>query len=114
MGDVGKGGIRIQIISNGTLQDMPPLHICQEANDELTKAVNNHRTRLAGFAMLLINHSLGAAVELMRCVRDLGFKDTLIANYIDGRFVMLKNSGRSLKRHKSWTFLYILPSIGIG
>ena len=84
--DMDKGEVKKQIISHGPLIDEPPLRVCQEANDELAKAVSMHSDRFAGLAFLPMNSPLESAAELGRCVTELGFIGTLIPNHVAGRF----------------------------
>jgi predicted TIM-barrel fold metal-dependent hydrolase len=61
-----------QVISHTPSIELPALDICKAANDELYQAIQNHKTRYAGFAMFLMNDPHAAAAELERCVKDLG------------------------------------------
>jgi uncharacterized protein len=59
----------------------------RDTNDALAAATRQHPGRLAGFAALPTGDPKAAATELERCVRDLGFKGTLINGHIRGRYM---------------------------
>ena len=61
--------------------------IARDANDFLAEAIKKHPTRLAGFAVLPVASPERAAEELERCVRQLGFKGTLINGHTRGRYL---------------------------
>ena len=61
--------------------------IARDANDFLAEAIKKHPTRLAGFAVLPVASPEQAAEELERCVRQLGFKGTLINGHTRGRYL---------------------------
>ena len=61
-----------------------------EANDFLAEKIAKHPDRLQGFAHLAVQDPAAAAIELERCVKDLGFKGALIngqtlGHYLDER-----------------------------
>lgn len=61
--------------------------ITREVNDWLAEVIAAHPARLAGFAMLPTQSPPGAADELERTVRDLGFKGALINGHTNGRYL---------------------------
>ncbi|MCJ1223642.1 hypothetical protein MMC12_000285 [Toensbergia leucococca] len=79
------GSVSLQVISHAPADASPDA--CAHANDELAEQVSRNPTRYAGFAMLPISHPEAAAVELERCVKDLGFLGALIDNHLtDGTY----------------------------
>jgi len=61
--------------------------MARDANERLHAAVKAHPTRFAGFAALPTAAPEAAADELERCVRDLGFKGTMIHGHTQGSFL---------------------------
>ncbi len=61
--------------------------VSRDSNDFLAAAIKKHPARLAGFASLPIAAPDKAAEELERCVRQLGFKGTLINGHSRGRYL---------------------------
>ncbi|PLB53326.1 putative metal-dependent hydrolase [Aspergillus steynii IBT 23096] len=82
--DLDKGNVSLQVISHGPGNLSAP--ICTAANNDLAAAIAQHPARLAGFAMLPMSEPPAAALELERCVRDLGFLGALVDNHLDGQF----------------------------
>jgi predicted TIM-barrel fold metal-dependent hydrolase len=70
------GAVSVQFISHTPCVESPHLDICVATNDELYHAVQNNKTRYAGFAMLPMSNPPAAAVELERCVKELRFVGT--------------------------------------
>lgn len=87
-----ESGIDMQVISyaGGSPQEIADpvaaVALCKEANDELAGYISQNPTRFAGFAALPLADPIGAANELNRAVKDLGFKGALIAGTFQGRF----------------------------
>lgn len=63
------------------------LPLCRSINDELAVAVRARPARLAGFASLPLTHPGQAAQELVRCVRQLGFKGAMLDGTTRGKFL---------------------------
>jgi len=61
--------------------------MARDANERLHAAVKAHPTRFAGFAALPTAAPEATADELERCVRDLGFKGTMIHGHTQGSFL---------------------------
>jgi predicted TIM-barrel fold metal-dependent hydrolase len=61
--------------------------VCREVNDWLARAVAEHPSRFAAFAMLPTQSPADAAAELQRTVDDLGFKGALINGHTNGRYL---------------------------
>ena len=59
----------------------------QEANDFLAEQVALHPDRYAGFAHIAVQDARGAARELERCVRELGFKGAMINGHTNGLYL---------------------------
>jgi 2,3-dihydroxybenzoate decarboxylase len=59
----------------------------RRSNDQLAAQVQRLPRRLAGFAHLAMHDALGAADELERCVKQLGFKGALINGQTDGVYL---------------------------
>ena len=59
----------------------------REANDFLAERIARHPDRYAGFAHLAVQDASGAARELVRCVRDLGFKGAMINGHTNGLYL---------------------------
>jgi predicted TIM-barrel fold metal-dependent hydrolase len=84
--DMDAGNVSIQVLSHTPTVRAANLETCHQANNELHNAVTTHKPRYAGFAMLPMNDPLGAADELTRCIKDLGFVGALVNNHTNGRF----------------------------
>jgi predicted TIM-barrel fold metal-dependent hydrolase len=87
-----EGGVDVQVLSlaaNGfdSLDATTATSLARDVNDELAAAIAKHPDRLAGFATLALKDPAQAAVELERCVRELGFKGALIDGTCDGEFM---------------------------
>jgi len=61
--------------------------VVRDVNDELAAAVRANPTRLGGFATLALKDPAGAAMELERCVTQLGFHGALVDGTTDGLFL---------------------------
>jgi predicted TIM-barrel fold metal-dependent hydrolase len=87
-----EAGITVQVLSNsGPGADLVPgpegVVIAREMNDHLAAAVARHPERFAGFAALPLQSPEAAAVELARCVEELGFLGALVNGTTEGRFL---------------------------
>lgn len=58
-----------------------------EANDFLAAEIAKRPDRYAGFAHIAVQDPRGAARELERCVRDLGFKGAMINGHTNGLYL---------------------------
>ena len=81
-----EGGVTLQIISHAPNSLALDLETCVKANDELAEAIKAHPKRYAGFATLPMANPKGAAKELSRCIKELGFVGALIDDNCQGRF----------------------------
>ena len=59
----------------------------REANDFLAEQIARHPDRYAGFAHLAVQDAAGAARELERCVREVGFKGAMIYGHTNGLYL---------------------------
>jgi predicted TIM-barrel fold metal-dependent hydrolase len=87
-----EAGIDIQVISlqePGTqnLVGQEAIRLAQEANDTLYRAIEKYPTRFAGFAALPTAEPEAAVRELERCIKELGFKGTMINGLTRGHFI---------------------------
>jgi len=87
-----EAGITMQVLSNsGPGADLVPgpegVAIAREMNDHLAAAIARHPKRFAGFAALPLQSPEAAAVELARCVKELGFLGALVNGTTEGRFL---------------------------
>ena len=77
LADMDKHGISLQVLSNLSTQQVPAdvaPDLVRSANDTLAAAVRRHPDRFAAFAALPTTVPEAAAVELERCVSELGFQ----------------------------------------
>jgi predicted TIM-barrel fold metal-dependent hydrolase len=87
-----KAGITLQVLSNsGPGPDLVPgaegVAISRGMNDHLAAAVGKHPGRFAGFATLPMQDPDACPVELVRCVKKLGFLGALINGTTNGLFL---------------------------
>lgn len=61
--------------------------LARETNDRLSAAVKANPGRLAGFAAVALQEPEKAALELDRCIRQLGFKGVMVNGTLNGRFL---------------------------
>ena len=59
----------------------------RESNDFLAERIARHPDRYAGFAHVAVQDARGAAQELERCVRELGFKGAMINGHTNGLYL---------------------------
>lgn len=79
-------GLDIQVLSLTT----PSLHdfgadgieIARRTNDAVAAAIARHPTRFQGFATLPVSQPDEAALELQRCIHELGFKGTMLCGRV--------------------------------
>jgi predicted TIM-barrel fold metal-dependent hydrolase len=87
-----KAGITLQVLSNsGPGPDLVPgpegVAISRGMNDHLAAAVRKHPSRFAGFAVLPMRDADACPVELVRCVKELGFLGALVNGTTNGLFL---------------------------
>jgi 2,3-dihydroxybenzoate decarboxylase len=58
-----------------------------EANDFLAHSIESRRDRYSGLAHLAMQDPLGAAKELDRCIRELGFVGAMINGHTNGQYL---------------------------
>lgn len=88
--DMDAGGITMQVLSCLGAQQVPAdvaPGLVRAANDRSAAAVRAHPDRFAAFASLPTTAPEAAAVELERCVSELGFVGTMIFGRTDGEFL---------------------------
>ncbi|KAF4919077.1 Decarboxylase orsB [Colletotrichum viniferum] len=61
----------------------PDAPTCKAVNDDLHSKIKQHPDHYAAFALLPLEDSAAAAVELKRCVKELGFVGALTGNHLD-------------------------------
>ena len=85
-------GVDVQVLSftspgtQGFAAD-EAIPMAKDANDRLYETVKAHPTRFAGFAALPTAAPQAAVDELDRCVKQLGFKGTMIHGHTMGSFL---------------------------
>lgn len=84
--------IAIQVLSlaTGGIDELPAAEatsVIRGTNDELAAAIHASSGRLAGFASVAAKDPKGAAKELERCVRELGFVGLMLDGTCDGEFL---------------------------
>src|SRR5262249_13352402 len=89
--EMDEAGIDMQVVSHvePAAQNFEPaecVRLARDANDLLHQAIQQHPTRLAGFAALPMADPLASAKELERCVTQLGFKGAMIHGLTNGAF----------------------------
>jgi predicted TIM-barrel fold metal-dependent hydrolase len=87
-----EAGIDIQVLSHGApaAQKLSPeiaVDLTRRANDRLAEACARYPTRFAAFAALPTPVPEQAALELERCVTELGFKGAMIHGLTNGVFI---------------------------
>jgi 2,3-dihydroxybenzoate decarboxylase len=82
-----RNGIEFTILSlnapaiQAILETGRAIEISQRANDRMAEAVARHPGRLAAFAALPMQDPDAASRELIRCVKELGFKGALVNGF---------------------------------
>jgi predicted TIM-barrel fold metal-dependent hydrolase len=88
--DMDRNGITMQVLSSLNAQQLPPevaVELVRTTNDTLAATVRRHPTRFAAFAALPTSVPSAAALELQRCVGELGFVGTMIMGRTQGEFL---------------------------
>jgi len=87
LANMDKSGIEFAILSlnapaiQAILDTRKAIEVARRANDHLASAVARHPDRFAGFAALPMQDPDAASKELIRCVKDLGFKGALVNGF---------------------------------
>jgi predicted TIM-barrel fold metal-dependent hydrolase len=85
--EMDKHGIELVILAlhNPAVQGIPEAkraaEVARKANDILAEFVAKHPDRFAGFAALPMQDPDAAITELTRCVKELGFKGTMVNGF---------------------------------
>src|SRR6478735_8078200 len=85
--EMDKHGIEMMILSLNApaIQAIPDtkraIEVAREANDVLAEHVRRRPTRFAAFAALPMQDPEAAAIELKRCVTELGFVGALVNGF---------------------------------
>jgi 2,3-dihydroxybenzoate decarboxylase len=87
-----EAGIDVQVLSHGApaAQKLPAelaVDLTKRTNDRLAEACARYPSRFAAFAALPTPVPEQAALELERCVRELGFKGAMIHGLTNGLFI---------------------------
>ncbi len=87
-----EAGITVQVLSNtGPGPDLVPgadgEALARALNDHLAGSIARYPDRFAGFAVLPMQSPDGAAAELVRSVKELGFLGALVNGTTEGRFL---------------------------
>jgi len=90
--DMDAAGIDVQVLSLAAntvdkLDSATGNSLARDANDRIAAAVRAHPDRFAGFATLALQEPDKAAVELERCVQQLGFKGVMLNGTANGQFL---------------------------
>lgn len=85
-------GVDVQVVSHGngspsSLAAPESVDLCRQVNNDLAQQISEDPDRFRGFATLPLYDPTAAAEELRRCVGDLGFVGTLIADTFEGLFL---------------------------
>jgi 2,3-dihydroxybenzoate decarboxylase len=90
--DMDRAGIDIQVLSLSNpgvelfgIRDGE--RMAKETNDELAKVIQKYPKRFLGFAALSPADPRGAAAELERAVKELGFKGANINSHVNGEYL---------------------------
>jgi 2,3-dihydroxybenzoate decarboxylase len=87
-----EGGIDLMVLSQtgpgvqAERDEGVAIRRARENNDYLARQIEQDPKRFAGFAILPMHSPRAAAEELMRAVRDLGFKGALVHGHTNGRY----------------------------
>ncbi len=90
--EMDQGGIDVQVLSlfSPGVEQMDAstaVDMAKDSNDYITKAIQRHPTRFAGFATLPTIVPETAADELERMVKEYDFKGAVINGHIKGRYL---------------------------
>lgn len=86
LSEMDKGKVSFQVISHACIAGAPAPQVCREGNDQLAKDIGKNRDRFAGFAVLPMSDPKECAIELQRCVQQLGFVGAMIDNHVHGKY----------------------------
>jgi len=86
LADMDRHGIELAILSfmPGVQEMLDPQEaevVARRANDALAGEIARHPDRFAGFAALPMQDPEAAALELTRCIKDLGFKGAMVHGF---------------------------------
>jgi 2,3-dihydroxybenzoate decarboxylase len=85
--EMDRGGVEVCILSlvGPGIQAITDVHkateVARQANDHLAENIGKNPKRLKGFAALALQDPQGAAQELTRCIKDLGFCGALVNGF---------------------------------
>src|SRR5207249_5332605 len=85
--EMDKYGIELVILAlhNPAIQGIPEpkraVEVARKANDVLAEFITKRPGRFAGFAALPMQDPDAAVTELTRCIKDLGFKGTMVNSF---------------------------------
>lgn len=82
--DMDAGDIAVQVVSSLPVDQC--LEGCKTTNNQLARAAQRSKGRIAGFATVPMSDPSAAATELQRCVQELDFVGALIPNHADGTY----------------------------
>jgi predicted TIM-barrel fold metal-dependent hydrolase len=87
-----ESGVDIQVLSHGgpgadLVEGSEGLGLARDINDYLATKIATYPSRFAGFAHLPMRSPDGAAEELRRAVKDLGFVGAMVDGTSEGRFL---------------------------
>jgi predicted TIM-barrel fold metal-dependent hydrolase len=107
--DMDRAGIDIQVLSLSNpgvelfgIRDGE--RMAKETNDELARVIQKYPKRFVGFAALSPGDPRGAAAELERAVKELGFKGANINSHINGEY---------LDEEKYWVIFEKAQELGV-
>jgi predicted TIM-barrel fold metal-dependent hydrolase len=115
--EMDAAGIDMQVLSLNSpgveqLDADAAISCSHDANDYLAHAIDQHPTRFAGYASLPIQAPEQAALELERCVRQLGFKGANINGHTGGRYLDDKFFSPILERAETLDVpIYLHPTV---
>jgi predicted TIM-barrel fold metal-dependent hydrolase len=123
LADMDRSGISMQVLSKagnhfGPSADMldgdEAVAFARDFNDEVARRIAEHPDRFAAFAHLPMSVPEGAADELERAVRDLGFRGALISGTIRGEFLDHARFGLLLQRAEALDVpIYVHPGMPV-
>jgi predicted TIM-barrel fold metal-dependent hydrolase len=85
--EMDKHGIELVVLGlhNPAVQGIPDARqaadVARKANDTVAEFVAKHPGRFAGFASVPMQDPDAAIIELTRCIKDLGFKGTMVNGF---------------------------------
>jgi len=92
--DMDRYGIDMQVLSiSGTVaiqneqDEAKALDMSRRFNDVLAKITYKYPKRFAAFAALPMNFPAAAAMELDRCVTQVGMKGSMVRNHVNGEYL---------------------------